>query len=174
MSTTISAEDFIRLKKLVTEECEARKYKAQNEDGIASEYGEGRYEFEIQPNADEKILLEHYEKIMKPLQAINKDKINELGLDDLTKEKIVSKQQLDNLESIVKEYKEFRLANKGTNNSDCSQACVGWCFSACASTCKGVCSGCTGCVGNCSNVCKSHCASGCSGDCSILCVWTSR
>lgn len=88
MSTTISAEDFINLKKLVTEECRARCLGTVN----ASSYGEGKYEFEIPPNANEKILLDHYEKIMIPLKFINEDKIKKLGLDDLTKEKIVSKQ----------------------------------------------------------------------------------
>ena len=90
MSTTISAEDFIRLKKLVTAECKARSWGTVN----ASSFGEGRDEFITPPNTDEKILLEHYEKIMKPLRFITEDKIKELGLDidDFTKEKIVSKQ----------------------------------------------------------------------------------
>ena len=175
------ADDFIRLKGMINDEVDRRKYtdldKLYNIYNSTTE--EGKYS--IVPEKYGLILQEHIDKITNPIKAIHSQP------DLPTNDYIYA---LKVLETIITAYQSDE---RHTSQSaiHCQSNCIGMCVSCtscsgcegcqgCTSctSCSGSCSGCTGCSGTCSGGCQGRCGGGCGvlcqGECTAPCTGVAR
>lgn len=164
----ISPKEYIELKQMVKNECARRKYT----DSVSS-YSSNKYDYSIPPANNGPILKEHYEKIVEPMNAINKN--NTPIVESL--HKIVDDQDILLQKEWVEKYSNRNIHDNV--NTDChNNSCAGMCFS-CTGECVGTCSGtCTkSCRESCNNTCnydcygecKGSCDGGCKGTCTVVC-----
>ena len=148
------ASDFISLKARVKAEMQRRKYT-----GSLTKYAGAEWDYVVQPTAGEKLLPEHYNKIIEPLNAIAPT-----GFDAPVRQgdhAIAIKVAADKLT----EYEKKSMS--GAN--DCAASCSGRCSTSCGSACN---IGCSSCVGTCGNGCDDGCSTSCQGTCKDTCNTT--
>lgn len=159
------ASDFISLKARVKAEMQRRKYS-----GDLTKYAGAEWDYVVQPTAGGKLLPEHYNKIIEPLNAIAPT-----GFDTPVAQgdhAVAIKVAVDKLA----EYEKKSMS--GAN--DCAVSCSGRCTTSCGSNCNATCGGCGyscgvdcsgGCNGGCSGTC-SACGGACQGNCGIQCGYS--
>lgn len=140
----ITASDFIALKARVKAECKRRKY-----NGSVATYGGADYDYTFKPTADTVPLIEHFNKIIVPLNKII----------DTGKSKVKSGNLIDALNNIDSSLTALEKISATAASSGCKSSCTGLCQGTCTT-------GCTGCTGT----CKGGCGSGCSSNCSTACT----
>ena len=149
-----SAKEFNEMKKRIKAEVARR-----NNNGDISQYAGRDYDYTSNPAKNGEIKLEHVNKIITPLNAINNNLTEKQKGDTY-----IDPNVLDAKISIY-ESKEMTSSNTG-----CNASCTGLCSAGCSGTCTGCSGGCEGtCTGTCSGGCSggcSGCGSGCSGGCS--------
>ena len=155
----ISAQDFIDLKARIKAEMNRRNLT----DSMTSYAGEA-YDYSIQPVSGGKILVEHINKIVEPLNAIKPSNFVKQSIGDQIK-------AIEAIDTQLTIHENFPLSGTET---DCNAGCSGLCAGACGGNCTGCtggCSGCTGCSGTCTNSCTgcTGCSGGCQGGCSGSC-----
>lgn len=156
------AEEFISLKARVKAEMLRRKY-----NGTLVSYGSSKYDYEVQPEAGNVVLAEHFNKIVEPLNAINDTGLTTKYSGDL----IVAMETLD---TFLTKSEGYALTSKTTNcKASCSGLCVTGCGSGCSGctgTCSNNCTGCSGCGNSCSRNCDTTCSAKCMYDCEGACA----
>ena len=144
------ASDFINLKARVKTEMNRR-----NRTNSLASYAGTSYDYTTAPAAGGKLLAEHIEKIIVPINAIKSTGFA-AQQDGLTIK------ALNTVDAQLSAHSNYPIRGSGT---DCTSGCSGLC-SGCSGTCSG---GCSGCGGACSNSCSGGCDGGCSGSCSGGC-----
>jgi len=152
----ILASDFVSIKARVKAEMLRR-----NKVGSLTAYGAASYDYSVTPTAGGKILPEHWNKLITPMNAM----VN-TGLSTVSSgQKTIALNTLVNLLTTAEGYS---ITGNTTNcKSSCSGLCVGTCSTDCGTGCSGSCSG--GCSGGCSAQCADNCSGGCTGECVNLC-----
>ena len=162
----ILASELVSIKARVKAEMLRR-----NQVGSLTAYGGSSYDYSVTPTTNGKILPEHWNKIITPMNAM----VN-TGMTTVSSgQKIPSLKALNDL---LTQAEGYNITGNTTNcKSSCSGLCVGTCKIVCGGGCSGNCSGsctdactdaCTGCTGN----CKGGCSKGCKTDCAEGCAWT--
>ena len=148
------AEDFINLKARVKAEMNRR-----NLTNSLVSYAGADYDYSVVPTIGDKLLSEHIEKIIVPINAIASTGFS-------TEQEGLLIKAMDTLDVQLSAHETKPLRGSGT---DCAAGCSGLCTNACTGTCQGSCSG--SCTGSCSGSCSGGC-SGCSGctNCSGSCT----
>ena len=154
------ASDFISLKQRVKKEMQRR-----NLTNPLTAYAGTAYDYTTTPAAGGKLLAEHIEKIIVPINAIKST-----GFAAQQDGLIIKALNAVDVQLSAHEVKPLR--GSGTDctagcSGLCTNACTGTCQGTCSGTCSGGCKGCTGCT-NCSGTCSGGCkgctsCSGCSG-----------
>lgn len=158
------AADFIALKARVKAEMQRRKYT-----GSISVYAGDEWDFTVQPEAGGKILPEHFNKIVEPINAISPTGLEAVKSGDQAMSIKLAEQKL---------YEYERHALNGAN--DCASSCTGLCTTSCGSSCGGNCyavceNSCNyDCYGTCSSTCADDCTGSCKGTCSSTCSGTCK
>ena len=168
------ASDFISLKARVKAEMQRRKY-----NGDLTKYAGAEWDYVVQPTAGGKLLPEHYNKIIEPLNAIAPTGFN------------APIRQGDHAIAIkvaVDKLAEYEKKSPSSGANDCAVSCSGRCTTSCGSNCYKVCHGggsygcgvgCSGdcdggregdCNTTCSGTCKTGCGGGCKGTCKGGCI----
>lgn len=152
------ASDFINLKQRVKKEMQRR-----NLTNPLTTYAGTAYDYTTTPAAGNKLLSEHIEKIIVPINAIKST-----GFAAQQDGLIIKALNAVDVQLSAHETKPLR--GSGT---DCAAGCSGLCTNACTGTCQDNCTGsCTGsCIGSCTGGCSgcsgcTNCSGGCSGGCS--------
>lgn len=151
------ASDMVALKKRVKDEMNRRKYR----NSLVS-YGGTDYDYSTSPASGGKIMAEHINKIVIPL-----NKIKSTGLTDNNQGTIIK--ALNIIDANLTTYEtETQTGSSSCTDGVCSGLCSG-CIGTCSGSCGGCggCGGCSGCSG-CGGACSSNC-DGCSGSCTGSC-----
>lgn len=159
----ILASDLVAIKARVKAEMLRR-----NQVGSLAAYGGSSYDYSVTPTAGGKILPEHWNKLITPMNAM----VN-TGLSTVSSGQKIP--PLNTINTLLTQAEGYSITGNTTNcKSSCSGLCVGTCKSTCgtgcASSCTGSCSG--GCADNCGDGCSSSCGGHCSNDCSTACAKT--
>lgn len=163
----ITADDFVSLKKLVSNEISRRS--TSNSVGSMSNYNGSNYQYTVSPASGKKITYEHIQKITAPLDAIDGGSLTpEQG----------TLVYADILKNALIKVRDFSSKTQTNSNTGCRSSCTGLCSTGCYGTCTGcdnTCSGgcknsCDGCKGDCDG-CKGSCTS-CTGSCDTFCTGT--
>ena len=168
----ILASELVAIKARVKAEMLRR-----NQVGSLTAYGGSSYDYTVTPTAGGKILPEHWNKIITPMNAM----VN-TGLSTVSSGQKIP--PLNTINTLLTQAEGYSITGSTTNcKSSCSGLCVGTCKSTCGSGCSGNCSGgcsdactdvCTGCTGNCkggcSKTCKTDCALQCGNSCKDSCI----
>ena len=144
VGNAILAADFINLKARVKAECARRKYI-----GSVEAYAGEAYDYTVVPAPGNPVLIEHYNKLVEPLNAIMNTGYSILAKGDV----IPSMSEFSDVLS------ELESEGDDENVSSCRASCTGLCKGSCAGVC-------TGCSSTCENTCSDTCSGGCSGSCS--------
>lgn len=139
---------FTTMKSRINAEMNRRKY-----NGSLVSYAGAVYQYTV----GNSILLEHVDKNLEPLRAINPDGQPALGPKFM---KLQDKEVMDSKLLIYESNPETSSTN------DCANLCSGLCVSACDIGCTG----CTSCTGSCIGTCQSQCANDCTGGCTRQCA----
>lgn len=181
-NSKVLASDFIALKARVKTELSRRV-----RNGDISSYGGSNYDYTVTPTSNSQILVEHINKIVEPLNAVNSTGVS------TSTANISPIVNLTLLDAKLTTYEGDQMVQNGHNscNAACTGMCVSTCWSACtgctgtctgscSSTCSGSCGGAcsygcggscgSGCSGGCDGSCTSSCAAGCASGCSGLCT----
>lgn len=119
------------------------------------------------PVEDSAIQIEHANKIIEPVNAINTSGMK----------KVTAGSAITSFNGLSAKLTTFETRSKQTNltgsdhlcNASCTGLCSTGCYSGCSS-CGGSCSdSCSSCGGSCSNDCSSTCSGSCSGNCTNSC-----
>lgn len=160
------ASDFVSLKARVKAEMQRRKYT-----GSLAKYAGVEWDYIVQPTVGEKLLPEHYNKIIEPLNAIAPT-----GYDNAVSQgihAIAIKAAFDKLA-------EYEKKSTG-GATDCAASCSGLCYTSCGSDCSITCGGCDywcstscsgGCDTTCTSTCQSECQAKCGGQCGVQCGYS--
>ena len=159
----ILASELVAIKARVKAEMLRR-----NQVGSLTAYGGSSYDYTVTPTAGGKILPEHWNKLITPMNAM----VN-TGLSTVSSGQKIP--PLNTINTLLTQAEGYSITGNTTNcKSSCSGLCVGTCKSTCgtgcASSCTGSCSG--GCADNCGDGCSSSCGGHCSNDCSTACAKT--
>lgn len=159
----ILASELVAIKARVKAEMLRR-----NQVGSLTAYGGSSYDYTVTPTAGGKILPEHWNKLITPMNAM----VN-TGLSTVSSGQKIP--PLNTINTLLTQAEGYSITGSSTNcKSSCSGLCVGTCKSTCgtgcASSCTGSCSG--GCADNCGDGCSSSCGGHCSNDCSTACAKT--
>ena len=162
----ILASELVSIKARVKAEMLRR-----NQVGSLTAYGGSSYDYTVAPTVGGKILPEHWNKIITPMNAM----VN-TGLSTVSSGNKIP--PLDTINTLLTKAEGYSITGTTTNcKASCSGLCVGTCKTDCGGGCSGGCSGsctdsctdaCTGCTGN----CKGGCSGGCKNDCASGCAWT--
>lgn len=161
--TRIDATDINSIKARVKAEMLRRK-----RNGSVAGYGGSAYDYTVTPAADVKVALEHLDKNLEPLRAVNPAGLPEPG----------EKYALDaDYQAVNAKLTLFETKSIKGGTSDCASSCTGMCVNACSGDCWNSCSGCggncsyncTGCTGSCTGDCQGTCDDTCTGDCTGSC-----
>lgn len=156
----ILASELVSIKARVKAEMLRR-----NQVGSLTAYGGSSYDYTVTPTAGGKILPEHWNKLITPMNAM----VN-TGLSTVSSGQKIP--PLDTINTLLTKAESYSITGNTTNcKSSCSGLCVGTCKSTCgtgcASSCTGSCSG--GCADNCGDGCSSSCGGSCSHGCGNSC-----
>lgn len=162
----IDAQELVTIKARVKAEMLRR-----SRDAAIYNYGGTAYDYTNAPAANTKVALEHYDKVIEPLRAVNPGSLPALGA------KPVSEADMTNIGASITAFETKTLYGGST---DCASGCAGMCVS-CSGSCTGGCSGCygcggacsygcTGCSGTCSGTCNDTCTGSCTGGCTDACT----
>ena len=158
-NSKIYPSDFTEIKKLLETEIGRRgKTEGKGHDqsvGSMAAYTNNPYG--VEPATGGRILNEHIQKIMIPLDVIK-------GSSDTPADG--SKVYAETLNKAAEVLSELSAVSETAAATGCAAQCTGLCSTGCNSactSCTGSCS--TGCSGSCSNSCSSGCSGGCSGSC---------
>ena len=162
----ILASDLVAIKARVKAEMLRR-----NQVGSLTAYGGSSYDYTVTPTAGGKILPEHWNKLITPMNAM----VN-TGLSTVSSGQKIP--PLNTINTLLTQAEGYSITGSSTNcKSSCSGLCVGTCKTVCGGGCSGGCSGgctdsctdnCTGCTGD----CKGGCHKTCKNDCAKGCAWT--
>ncbi len=162
----ILASELVAIKARVKAEMLRR-----NQVGSLTAYGGSSYDYTVTPTAGGKILPEHWNKIITPMNAM----VN-TGMTTVSSAQKIP--PLNTINTLLTTAEGYSITGSSTNcKSSCSGLCVGTCKTVCGAGCSGNCTGsctdactdaCTGCTGG----CKGGCSKGCKNDCSEGCAWT--
>ena len=162
----ILASDLVAIKARVKAEMLRR-----NQVGSLTAYGGSSYDYTVTPTAGGKILPEHWNKLITPMNAM----VN-TGLSTVSSGQKIP--PLNTINTLLTQAEGYSITGNTTNcKSSCSGLCVGTCKTVCGGGCSGGCSGgctdsctdnCTGCTGD----CKGGCHKTCKTDCAKGCAWT--
>lgn len=141
--------------------------------GSVKAYGGAAYDYTTVPAADKAIALEHFDKNITPLRAVNPAGLPAAG---------AKKALYDDYTAIKAKLALFESKSIKGGTSDCASSCTGMCVNACSGDCWNSCSGCggscsyscTGCDGSCSGGCYTGCNTTCSGGCKEGCNTTCK
>ena len=151
MSLTVGnqylASEFIALKARVKAEMQRRQY-----EGPLTIYGSANYDYSTTPESDDLVLVEHLNKLVEPLNAINTTGISKAQAGDTI-------HAINALNTFLSNAENYEVDSATT---DCKTSCSGLCLSGCGGSC-------TGCSGTCVGDCKGGCSGGCGGDCKTGC-----
>lgn len=174
MEKNIEVSDFINLKKKIKDEVLRRKY-----EGSVEVYGGANYDFTITPSHGKGVELEHINKMVTPLKAVDP---NGIYPEKLNGGVIEGVEVLDARVTLLQS-KPMLGSDTGCQSSCtglCSSSCQGSCTSGCSGSCTSGCSGCggacsSGCTGcgscsGCGSACSYSCSSTCSGSCDTSCT----
>lgn len=159
----ILAQDFINFKARVKAEMQRRKYT-----GSMISYAGASYDYSTTPANGVQIKIEHINKILDPMNAVNTTGMAAQKIGDQI-------DAMDALNTVLTNYENKPLYGSGT---DCASSCSGLCSTSCGNTCSGCSnscgSGCSGgcyggCSGGCSGSCSANCADGCGDGCTATC-----
>lgn len=139
------ASEFNALKARVKAEMQRRQY-----NGSLTAYGDTPYDYTVTPAAGNTVLIEHMNKLVQPLNAINTTGMTTVKAGDPI-------QAIQALNTFLTTAEQYPLTSSTT---DCKSSCTGLCTTGCGSTCTG-CTG--GCEGTCNTTCTGTCSGGCSG-----------
>lgn len=137
----------------------------RNKNGSVTSYGGAAYDYSVVPAKDGYVVSEHFEKLVTPLRAINR---NGMPNADVVNRNVTDadmatmEAKLSAFESKPSNYH----ASSGTG--DCMSACTGLCVTQCSGGCSGTCSG--SCTGGCDTTCRGGCYTTCKGRCSARCA----
>lgn len=133
--------------------------------GSLENYGGTSYDFTTTPTQNNKILVEHINKLITPMSQVSFTDLNTQSVGDLVK-------SMTTLEATLLSYEDAPEVGEGHYCKDsCSGLCSTQCFSGCTgcgSGCATGCTSCTGCSGGCGDGC-SGCGGTCTGSCSGSC-----
>lgn len=161
----ISKKDLIQLKSEVRAELLRRIY---NEN--ISKYGGALYDYTNSQNdattSDEKVIIDYFNKILTPMQAINPTKLgfnNKYNSDTKETSSFVKDEPIPNLKELVSFLQtcqqEVNQNKLDISKSNCLSLCTGMCVTLCATGCSGTCVG--RCSGSCSGrTCQTSCDAG--------------
>lgn len=159
------ASDFISLKARVKAEMQRRKYT-----GSLTKYAGAEWDYVVQPTAGGKLLPEHYNKIIEPLNAIAPT-----GFDT----PITQGDHAIAIKVAVDKLAEYEKKTPSSGANDCAVSCSGRCTTSCGSDCNISCGGCSstcsGCSSTCNDTCSgtcSTCGGACQGSCGIQCGYS--
>ena len=150
----VNAQELVAIKARVKAEMLRR-----SRSSAVYNYGGTAYDYAAAPAANTKIALEHYDKLIEPLRAVNPASLPELGA------KTVSENDMTSIDAKLALFETQYMYGGST---DCAAGCAGMCVS-CTGTCTGYCSGCSGCGDACSYSC-SGCSGTCTGTCTDACT----
>ena len=181
------ASEFNALKARVKAEMQRRQY-----NGSLTTYGGTSYDYTVTPAAGNTVLIEHMNKLVQPLNAINATGMTTVKTGD----PIQAIQALNTFLTAAEKYSltssttDWKSSCTGLCTTGCGNTCTGCsgtCTGTCSTTCTGSCSGgCSGCGGNCTGKCYgckgcsggcsgcAGCGSSCSKNCSAVCASASR
>lgn len=163
----ITPDRFIELKAAIKAECQRRTHT-----GSVADYGGANYDYTNIPAANKTIDIEHYQKNLVPMNAINNSEFpvpNSYGVQ-------IKESDMAAMEEAVASYATREVGSEADNSaSDCAASCTGLCHSCtgnCVNSCTNTCTGtCTDtCTGSCTG-CSGSCSGSCTGSCSGSCVW---
>ena len=145
------ASDFVSLKARVKAEMLRRCHT-----GSLKSYAGSDYEYTVKPEKGGRLLPEHVNKIIVPINAIKPT-----GLDQVvTGDQALS---IDYISEQLSTHESYPMRGSGTD-------CVGSCSGLCSSGCWNSCSGCGGaCSHSCSGDCEGSCDGSCDGGCDTTC-----
>lgn len=164
------ASDALALKEKVKAEMLRRC-----QSGSVAGYGGSDYDFTVPPEAGGRVLGEHLEKNLIPMQAVNGDGLPTYPgpLTAQGQAAMETKIEAWALRSMTDtSATDCKSGCTGTCYTACSTGCTGGCASACSTGCTSGCTGCTGCTGcsyGCANTCSGSCGAICSNDCGLQC-----
>lgn len=116
------------------------------------------------PAKNGNVLVEHANKIINPVNAINSSGMSSVSAGSTIK-------AFDGLDSKLTTF-ETRSQQTSKTGSDhlCNASCTGLCSTGCYSGCAGCGGACsTNCSGDCEGGCNTTCTGGCNGDCYNSC-----
>lgn len=168
--------------KLLASDINSLKAKVKKEmlrrDGRGSlvEYGGTTYDYSVVPAKGGKLLIEHANKIITPMNAITASGFTEVKKGDRVK----------SLEALNAKVVAYAAESMGASKSSCSSSCSGLCTTSssgscgCSGSCGGVCSSTTDGSCTCGSGCKgsteastcSSCSDGCTAYCGMSCYGT--
>lgn len=149
-NNSIMASDFVSMKARVKAEMNRRKYV-----GSLTSYAGTTYDYTVSPASNGVISIEHANKLIVPINAINSSGYSEKKAGDIINE-------LDTLNIKLTAHEKQALYGA----TDCASSCSGLCRTGCSGTC----SGCGGaCSYSCSGTCDGGCDTTCSGGCDTTC-----
>lgn len=169
VGNAILAADFNNLKARVKAECARRKYV-----GSVEVYAGEAYDYTVIPAPGIPVLIEHYNKIVEPLNAITNTGYPTLSKGDLIPSMSGLSDILTELEAEGDDenVSSCKASCTGLCKGSCAglcTGCTGGCASTCSNSCTGGCSGCSSCSGSCVNGCHTTCTGGCSSTCKNTC-----
>lgn len=152
---TVLASDYVSIKARVKAEMNRRC-----RSGSLTAYAGTSYDYTVAPSVKGTAKVEHYNKIIIPLRAINTTD----GAEVVSKDTIMA---MEPINTLLSAHENYPMRGSGT---DCASGCSGLCSSGCWNSCSGCggsCSyGCSGdCEGSCSGTCSGSCGDGCTATC---------
>lgn len=166
------AQEMIDLKARVKAEMQRRCRK-----GSLTAYAGTDYDYTVTPVTGGRMLTEHVNKIIVPMNAITASGMTERVVGDQAV-------AMDVMDAKLTAYSAEPMQRNATSSCSgaCSGLCVGGCWNSCSgcggscsSNCSGSCDtdcttncgtdGCSSCTGSCSGSCKSGCKGSCTDQC---------
>lgn len=155
--------------------------------GSVAEYGTSNWDYNNPPTTNRDALIEHFNKVIIPLRAININRVP-----DGPSDRVITDADITNMETAIAALELRDVYNQSATDcftmctGTCTTTCTGGCANGCTNSCQGCgrscsydCSnGCEGgcgdnCTGQCRTNCTTGCGTGCSGDCIRECATTS-
>ena len=152
----ILASELVSIKARVKAEMLRR-----NQVGSLASYGGSAYDYTVTPTAGGKILPEHWNKLITPMNAMV-----DTGLTTVNSGEQIP--ALDNLVTLLTKAESYSVTGNTTNcKASCSGLCRGTCRSTCGTGCSNTCS--SSCSNDCNDTCTNVCSMSCGGSCSHGC-----